>query len=247
MLTVDLDRLGVKTGSLVLDIGVGNGRHSFAALKLGADCVSIDLDQTFLPGVHEMAEAMRDSGETRPDALTEVLRGDALNLPFPDATFDHVIAAEVLEHIPADADAMSEIARVLKPKGRAAVTVPRFWPERVCWALSKEYTQSAGGHVRIYRAGELRNRLLEAGLIPEGSHHAHAFHAPYWWIKCAAGIDNEDALPARAYKWFLEWQIVNRPRTLDALERVLDPVLGKSHVVYVTKPESVAVQVKRVA
>ena len=48
-------------------------------------------------------------------------------------------------------------------------------------------------------------------------------------------------------KRFLEWQIVNRPRTLDALERVLDPVLGKSLVVYAHKPKDAVVGVSRAA
>src|SRR3712207_8881866 len=55
----------------------------------------------------------------------------------PDASVDRVIASEVLEHIPDDARAMAEIARVLKPGGTVAVTVPRFGPERVCWADRK--------------------------------------------------------------------------------------------------------------
>ena len=61
------------------------------------------------------------------------------------------MASEVLEHIPDDVTAMAEIARVLKPGGRVAVTVPRYGPERICWALSDEYHANEGGHIRIYR------------------------------------------------------------------------------------------------
>ena len=61
-------------------------------------------------------------------------------------------------------DAIREIARVLKPGASAGVTVPRFWPERVCWALSEEYRTSAGGHVRIYREDELKGKLSRTGL-----------------------------------------------------------------------------------
>ena len=247
MLTVDFDRLGAKVGSLVLDVGAGNGRHTFEALKRGADTVSVDLDDTYLPVVREMAHAMRDSGEARADAMPECVRGNALQLPFPDATFDHVIAAEVFEHIPEDTQAMAEIHRVLKPGGTAAITVPRYWPERVCWALSKEYTQTAGGHVRIYSASVLKGRLRGAGFAPTASHHAHAFHSVYWWIKCAVGVSNDDALPARACKRFLEWQIVNRPRALDGLERLLDPILGKSLVVYMSKAVAKVSEARRVA
>ena len=247
MLTVDFDRLGVRPGSLLLDIGCGLGRHSFEALKRGADVIPADLSGDNLPLVRDMAAAMQEQGETRPDALSGATRANVLSLPFESGTFDQVIASEILEHVPADGRAMSEIARVLKPGGRAAVTVPRYWPERVCWALSDEYTQSAGGHVRIYRAPELVAKLQGAGFTVEETHHAHAFHSPYWWVKCAVGVDRDDAPAAVRYKKFLEWQIINRPRTLDALERVLDPVLGKSLCVYARKPATTVAGAQQVA
>ena len=70
------------------------------------------------------------------------VQGDALRLPFADGTFDRVIASEVLEHIPDDAPAMAELARVLRPGGTMAVTVPRCGPEVVNWALSTSTTTS---------------------------------------------------------------------------------------------------------
>ena len=245
MLTVDFEKLDLRPGHLVLDVGAGNGRHSFEALKRGAGVIALDLDQTYLPIVRDMALGMQEQGEAQPDALIGAVRATALDLPFPDASFDRVIAAEVLEHIPDDRAAMSELARVLKPGGVAAITVPRAWPERICWTLSKEYTANAGGHVRIYDRTTLVQRLSDSGLKFQGHHHAHAFHSPYWWVKCAVGVDRDTAFLARSYKRFLEWQIVNRPPLMDGLERVLDPVLGKSLVVYTTKP--LAAEVQRVA
>jgi SAM-dependent methyltransferase len=179
---------------------------------------------------------MIDGAEGRSDAMFVSLQGNVLSLPFADNSFDFVIASEILEHVPADTAAMSEIARVLKPGGTAITTVPRFWPETICWVLSRTYTTSAGGHVRIYRSPELISRLEGAGLSFQDAHHAHAFHSPYWWVKCAVGVDRDDAWPAKSYKRLLEWQIVNRPPLLDGLERVLDPLLGKSLAVYSTKP-----------
>ena len=117
-----------------------------------------------------------------------MVRGDLLALPVPDASVDRVMASEVLEHIPDDVTAMAEIARVLKPGGRVAVTVPRYGPERICWALSDEYHANEGGHIRIYRRDVVRTRLASVGLVPGASHHAHALHAPFWWLKCAVGV-----------------------------------------------------------
>ena len=235
MLTLDFDQLGVRAGDAVLDLGAGNGRHSFEALKRGASVIAVDLNHEILTIIHEMAGAMAAQGEVPEGTSFLALQGDALHLPFNDETFDHVIASEVLEHIPSDEHAIAEITRVLKSHGRAAVTVPRYWPERVCWALSDEYHEEAGGHVRIYRAGELRSKLRRAGLVPTGTHHAHSLHSPYWWLKCAAGVENKEARLPRLYHRFLVWQITQRPRPVDALEHVLNPVLGKSLVFYADK------------
>jgi hypothetical protein len=145
----------------------------------------------------------------------------------------------VLEHIPDDATAFAEIARVLKPGGRMAVTVPRYGPERICWALSDEYHANEGGHIRIYTRGVLRSRLAAAGLAPGASHHAHALHAPFWWLKCAVGVERDTAV-VRAYHRLLVWDLMHRPWLTRTAERLLDPVFGKSLVVYAGKPVEAA-------
>src|SRR5207248_8738231 len=135
--------------------------------------------------------AMSAAGEIPAGVTAEAVRGDLLALPFPDDSFDKVIASEVLEHIPADERAMAEIARVLKPGGHAAITVPRWLPERICWALSDDYHSAEGGHVRIYRQRELLGKLATAGLIANGAHFAHGLHSPYWWLKCLTGVNGD--------------------------------------------------------
>ncbi len=110
------------------------------------------------------------------------MEGDALNLPFPDDSFDVVIISEVMEHIPDDKGVLAEMVRVLKPGGRIAITVPRYGPEKICWTLSDAYHEVEGGHIRIYKADQLLARIREAGLKPYGTHHAHALHSPYWWL-----------------------------------------------------------------
>ena len=184
-----------------------------------------------------MLAAMREAGQDPPGASARVVRGDATAMPFADGAFDRVIAAEVLEHIPGDEHAIGELVRVLRPGGRMAVTVPTRWPERICWALDYRYHDTPGGHVRIYRQPELEAKLQRAGLLLRGSHHAHALHSPYWMLKCAVGVGNADALPVRKYHDFLVWELTKRPRWSGLLDRTLNPVLGKSLVVYTEKPE----------
>ena len=235
MLTVDYARLDVRPGMTVLDLGCGEGRHAFEAYRRGARVGALDHGAEEVTTTRRWLDAIGAAGEAPAGARAEVVRGDLRALPVPDASVDRVIAAEVLEHIPDDAAAVAEIARVLAPGGRVAVTVPRYGPERICWALSDAYHANEGGHVRIYRGSQLRRRLADAGLQPVGSHHAHALHAPYWWLRCAVGVDR-DAAVVRAYHRLLVWDLTARPRTTRALERVLDPVLGKSLVVYADKP-----------
>jgi SAM-dependent methyltransferase len=233
MLTVDFDRFPAGPGDRILDLGCGAGRHAFELYRRGADVVALDRDEAELEGVRRMFGAMQAVGEPPAGATATAVRGDVLALPFPDASFDAVIAAEVLEHIPADELAMTEIARILKPGGRVAVTVPRWWPERICWALSEDYHNVAGGHVRIYRGDQLEQRLAAAGFDLHGSHHAHALHSPYWWLNCAFG---RESVPSRAYHQVLVWDIIKRPWVTRAAESALNPVLGKSLVVYGSKP-----------
>ena len=238
MLTVDFDRLGIRPGQRVIDIGCGGGRHSFEAYRRGADVVAFDHDAAELGKVAAMFTAMSEAGEVPIDASATTVLGDALKLPFPDDSFDVVIASEVLEHIPEDERAMAELTRIVRRGGSVVVTVPRYFPERVCWALSDAYHQVEGGHVRIYRTRQLLGRLREAGLRPVGRrHHAHALHSPYWWLKCAVGVDREDHVLTRAYHRLLVWDLMRGPWLTRTAERMLNPVLGKSLVAYLVKPE----------
>ncbi len=236
MLTVDYNRLGVDRGERLLDLGCGGGRHAYQALRLGARVVALDAGQGEVRQVRATLAAMAGAGEVGEDDEAGVVQGDALALPFPDEAFDRVIAAEVLEHIPDDTSAIAELARVLKKGGTMAVTVPRLGPEAVNWALSEEYHDVPGGHVRIYRRSTLVSRLRRAGLRLTGSHHAHALHSPYWWLRCLVGPSREDHALVRAYHKVLVWDITSSPAVTRVAERVLNPLLGKSLVVYLEKP-----------
>ncbi|MDQ3983242.1 MAG: class I SAM-dependent methyltransferase [Actinomycetota bacterium] len=239
MLTFDYDRLGVVPGLRLLDVGCGTGRHTFEALRRGAHVVAADLDDASLAGVETMVGAMAAAGEIPDGASFAAVRADALRLPFASGSFDRVVASETLEHIAEDSVAMAEIERVVAPGGRAVVTVPRWWPERVCWALSREYHSNEGGHVRIYRTPELTARLAESGFAVERVDHAHALHSPYWWLKCAVGPSRESLLP-KLYHRLLVWDMTARPPVTRLIERALNPVLGKSVVVYLRKPAEVS-------
>ena len=245
MLTVRYDWLGLAAGDRVLDLGCGAGRHAFEAYRRGARVTALDYSAAELKDVKAMLGALSDEeAATLPvSSWGACANGDATQLPFADGVFDRVIAAEVLEHIPADETAIAELARVLRPGGTMAITVPAWLAERVCWALTDEYHAPfvPGGHVRIYSEPELRSKLRAAGLKPGAAHHAHALHSPYWWLKCAVGVHDDEHPLVRAYHEVLCWEISGRQpmaTVLRAADTVLNPIIGKSLIVYCRKPEA---------
>jgi SAM-dependent methyltransferase len=238
VLTADYDRLGLRAGDRLLDLGCGFGRHGYEALRRGARVVACDMAYPELHHVQATQYAMKEAGEIAPDLSCTSVQGDGTRLPFTDGSFDRIIASEVMEHVPDDLAALDELTRVLRPGGTIAITVPAWLPEKICWALSDEYHAPfvEGGHVRIYTEGELRRKMLGAGLEPGGAHLAHSLHSPYWWLKCAVGPTNDDNVLVKAYRRLLEWDIMSRPAATRVTERALNPLLGKSLVVYATKP-----------
>lgn len=240
MLTIRFDRLGLLPGQLVLDVGAGFGRHAFAAARLGARVVALDFAANEVTATRNTFGAMLVAGEITPDSFIGSLRGDATQLPFANSSFDHIITSEVLEHIQNDVAGLNEFARLIKPGGSLAITVPTWWPEKINWMLSDEYyaPKSVGGHVRIYSETELKAKIRASGFQVTGSHHAHALHSPYWWLRCAVGLTRENHPLVQRYKSFLEWDIIKRPRSTQIAERLLSPVLGKSLIIYARRTTS---------
>jgi SAM-dependent methyltransferase len=238
VLTIRFDELGVRPGDRVLDVGSGFGRHVYECARRGAHVVALDFAEDEVTQTRDTLTAMIEAHEIEARNLIGVLRGDARRLPFPTSSFDVVITSEVLEHIQDDVTAIAEMVRVLRPGGRFAATVPAWLPETINWKLSDDYhaPKRVGGHVRIYAKTELRAKLRAAGLDVDGHHRAHALHSPYWWLKCAVGPHNDDHPAVATYRRFLEWDIIEQPRSTRIAERVLSPVLGKSAVFYGTKP-----------
>jgi hypothetical protein len=121
-----------------------------------------------------------------------------------------------------------------------AVTVPRWLPEVVSWRLNDDYHNTPGGHIRIYTDHELRWKVVNEGMVYEGKDHVHALHSPYWWLKCAVGLDNTDHPLVRAYHQVLVWDIMRTRGWSVATrlaEKALNPLIGKSMVLYFRKPE----------
>ena len=235
MITVDFDYLQIPPNAHVLDIGCGTGRHTAAVFDLGrCSVVGADASESDLRQARRRLHFHKQMAK-RPTATWALTVTDVTRLPFIDNSFDVVICAEVLEHIHRHHQALTELARVLKPSGDLIISVPRHWPERLCWALSSAYRNTPGGHIRIYRTDELIKMVGSNGFRHRHCHYAHSLHVPYWWLKCLLGVERDTFWPVRLYHRFLTWDMMQRPRLTRSLERLLDPVMGKSVVLYFRK------------
>lgn len=239
MITVDFRLLKLRPGHRVLDIGCGTGRHTAAVAKGPGVCaIGADIGFPDLKQARKRLDFQDQIGQTR--GRWHLCAASIMSLPFSDNHFDVVICAEVLEHLPDAQKAISELLRVLKPGGPLVVSVPRHLPERICWNLSAAYRNSPGGHIRIFRKPDLLRQLESKGARFWACRYAHSLHTPYWWLKCLLGLPNEKILAVRLYHRFLTWDMMQQPRLTRVLEQILNPVLGKSLVLYLRKVQRVA-------
>jgi ubiquinone/menaquinone biosynthesis C-methylase UbiE len=239
VITIDFTKVSLEPGFRILDIGCGSGRHTCAAYRF-KNVVVIGADINF----DALAEArtklqFHDKLGEHGGGIWELTRTDIRWLPFGSDVFDLVICSEVLEHIPEDYAAVREIVRVLKPGHHLVISVPRFLPERICWSFSSNYAKSNQGHIRIYRNEELIEMLEKYGLKRRAIHYAHSLHTPYWWLKCLVGPERKDSLLVNLYQRFLSWDIMKKPKITGWLDKLLNPILGKSVVAYFRKEKEV--------
>lgn len=232
METIDIPSLPVNKHDWVLDLGCGEGRHSIACCFHfpSAQVIGLDLSlQSLQAAINKHSEFLGQHHNGH------YIKASGFDLPFPDSRFDHIICSEVLEHIDNYELFLDEIYRVLKPGGLLSVSIPRAWPEKICWALSKEYHQVEGGHVRIFSARTLKQKIIERHFVFLRQHWAHALHSPYWWLRCLWWRAGKENPLSAVYHRLLVWDLLKRPWLTRYIERALNPLMGKSTVFYFRK------------
>lgn len=235
--TINFKYLNLAAGDTILDIGCGEGRHTISAcLHEKVHAVGLDLSLSDL----QTAKGRYREFAVQEDACrrADFLAASGLSLPFADGSFDHVICSEVLEHIHDYQSVLREIHRVLKPGGLFAVSVPRFGPEWLCWRLSSAYHAVEGGHIRIFKAKQLQRAIESFSMVRYAKHWAHGLHAPYWWLRCLFWSQGDQIWPVRVYHKLLIWDLMKQPRLTRWLEKILNPFIGKSVVLYFVRENS---------
>jgi 2-polyprenyl-6-hydroxyphenyl methylase / 3-demethylubiquinone-9 3-methyltransferase len=163
-----LDALGDLRGRLVLDAGCGGGLVAKTLAEAGAVVVGLDRSLGSLQVARRAAgpAAGLEAGSFDP------VRGQLERLPFADGSFDVVVAADVLEHVPDLPAAVGEISRVLAPGGSLAFdTINRtFWAWfTVLWGAERVLRLVPRGTHDwrlLIRPDELDHLLRGAGLEP---------------------------------------------------------------------------------
>ena len=237
MQTIEFNRLNIEAGNRILDLGCGEGRHSIGAYTLhsAVDVIGVVLSHKDIMTATKRLDAFCEPDNTEKSFSLSLANG--LALPFANDSFDRVICSEVLEHIPDYRGVLREIDRVLTSNGLLAISVPRTWPERLCWMLSKAYHSVEGGHIRIFNAKTLNNEVEAFGLRRYSRHWAHALHVPYWWLKCLFW-EREKTYFVDTYHRLLVWDLMKKPFITQTLDKLLNPIMGKSVVMYYERKAS---------
>ena len=231
MLTVNFRQIPLDRGDVVLDAGCGEGRHTFECFRHECAVLGMDLSHQSLLKARYVLGQMEKRKEAKGRVL--LLRGDALRFPFADETFDKIICAEVIEHVDDDRKGVAELARILNAGGKIAITVPTRLTEHVYDFLSREYFRTPGGHVRKVIPHVLARNMEESGLRVYGVGFAHAFHFPYWMLRCIFGLHRENALIPAIYRKILYYCLFSKPLRL--MEKFCNYFFPKSIIIYAQK------------
>jgi len=108
---------GARPGDRVLDLAAGTGTSSLSFTATGADCVACD----FSLGMLRVGRSRQESGPSEGRGRLGYVAGDALRLPFRDASFDAVTISFGLRNVASPSAALAEMRRVTRPGGRLVV------------------------------------------------------------------------------------------------------------------------------
>ena len=112
-----IELAAVQSGNRALDLCCGTGDLALALARRGAEVTGID----FSPAMLEIAEARRQWNFKSQISNLKFMPGDALQIPFPDASFDIVTVGYGLRNLSSWEKGLAEMHRVAKPGARLVV------------------------------------------------------------------------------------------------------------------------------
>ena len=235
MITIDFNRIPVDPGSRILDIGCGSGRHTCEAYRcrdvfvIGADLAIDDVMEA--SNRLQFHDQLGEHG----GGAWQLNIADIRHLPYKRACIrsGYLLGGDGAH--PGRKTGRPGTGQNPQARKTPGPFRPALLPERICWMLSHEYHKANQGHIRIYRKKRIINLLESAGFTHRGSHYAHSLHTPYWWLKCIVGPTRDHHPLVRTYHRFLTWDIMKKPRLTRLLDRLLNPLMGKSLVLYFRK------------
>ena len=142
----------VTSRERVLDLGCGTGDLAADMARAGASVTAADVAQAAL----DRARRRHPELDLRLIAIDEPL-------PFADGEFHAVWSSEVIEHVADTARWLSEVRRVLAPRGRVLLTTPSHGRLRLLAGGIERYSQPLGDHLHLYTARSLRELLHDFG------------------------------------------------------------------------------------
>lgn len=158
----EIARLDLPRDAAILDVGTSTGTN----LRLLRDMGHV--------GVRALDSSQIAIDYVLQKGLGSVTNGDICAMPYPDNSFDLVLATDVIEHVDDDAGALREIRRVLRPGGHVIVTVPAF---QSLWGLQDRVAH----HKRRYRMAGLSDRIAGANLTIERKYYFNYLLFPAIW------------------------------------------------------------------
>jgi SAM-dependent methyltransferase len=145
----------------VLDVGAGIGTHARRLVELADEVVALEPEA-------ELATLLRAEAPA-----ATVVEGDAWSV---DGPFDAIVCFNVLEHIPDDRAVIARFDELLAPGGAVCLIVPAH--PALFGPLDESF-----GHERRYTRGELRDKLVSAGLEPVTLRHVNPAGAAGWFVQ----------------------------------------------------------------
>jgi ubiquinone/menaquinone biosynthesis C-methylase UbiE len=229
--TFNFNSLNLKKIKTAIDVGCGNGRHlkSLGFRLSNAKIIGIDQSENEINALLKEFENHTCKNQNS----YNFIKGDVRSIEIPDNSQDLVICSEVLEHVPNFRDVLKECYRILKPGAVMLISVPSYFPESLCWMYSKEYMQTPGGHIRIFKKEFLKECFADFNLKLFKHHREHSMHSIYWILKARNNMEENDFL--KSLHALLVKQMFGQANLSLFLEKLLNPVFGKSECFYLRK------------